>query len=318
MSKSSLKAPKISVVVPLMNEELNVKPLVESIEKALKGTNFEIILVDDGSTDDTIKNALALKNKKLKLVEFTRNFGQTSAMAAGIEYAKGEFIATMDGDMQNDPSDILPMLEKLEKEKLDILNGIRAKRKDGFILRKIPSKIANWLIRKVTKVHITDLGCSLKILRSEVAKKLDLFGELHRFIPIIASIYGAKIGEVAVKHHSRKFGETKYGLGRTFRVLSDLFLMVFFIKYRQKPMHLFGSLGIATGVLSFFMTIYLLVIKVLGGDIGGRPIFFVDILMILMSIQFITTGFLAELLMRTYFASDKSKPYIVKKVHEFK
>ena len=235
-----------------------------------------------------------------------------------IEYAEGEFIATMDGDMQNDPSDIVPMLKKLEKDNLDLLNGIRAKRKDGFILRKIPSKIANWLIRKVTKVSITDLGCSLKIFRSEMAKKLDLYGELHRFIPIIASIYGAKIGEVAVKHHSRKFGETKYGLSRTFRVLSDLFLMIFFIKYRQKPMHLFGTLGIGTAIISGFITAYLLVMKMLGADIGGRPLFFVDILLILMSIQFITTGFLSELLMRTYFASDKSKPYIVKKVHKFK
>lgn len=299
----------------MMNEEGNVKPLVLAIEKALKSVSYEIVLVDDGSTDSTVERILGLKNSKVKLVEFSRNFGQTSAMAAGIEYADGEFIATMDGDLQNDPSDILPMLKKLEKEGLDLLNGIRAKRQDGFILRKIPSFIANWLIRRVTKVSVTDLGCSLKIFRATMAKKLDLFGELHRFIPIIASIYGAKIGEVKVKHHSRKFGETKYGLSRTFKVLSDLFLMVFFIKYRQKPMHLFGTMGIGFGIVSFFITVYLLCQKLMGFDIGDRPLFFVDILLILMSMQFVTTGFLAELLMRTYFASDKSKPYIVKKVH---
>jgi len=297
---------------------LHVRPVVDAIAKALNAVSYELVLVDDGSIDKTVSNVIALKNPKIKLVEFSRNFGQTSAMAAGIEYAEGEFIATMDGDLQNDPSDIIPMLKKLEKEGLDLLNGIRAKRKDGFFLRKIPSMIANWLIRKVTKVSITDLGCSLKIFRSDMAKKLDLFGELHRFIPIIASIYGAKIGEVKVKHHSRQFGETKYGLGRTFKVLSDLFLMFFLIKYRQKPMHLFGIIGIGLGALSFFISMYLIGLKLMGFDIGGRPLFFIDILMIMMSIQFITTGFLAELLMRTYFATDKSKPYIVKKIHQAK
>jgi glycosyltransferase involved in cell wall biosynthesis len=234
-------------------------------------------------------------------------------LAAGIQYAAGDYIATMDGDLQNDPSDIPMMLERIQKDAADIIVGKRKKRQDGWILRKIPSKIANWLIRKATKVHISDLGCTLKVFKSDLAKKLDLYGELHRFIPILASMYGAKIVEVDVKHHARQFGQTKYGIDRTFRVISDLLLMLFLIRYRQKPMHLFGYIALVLLSFSAVITPYLFVEKLMGHDIGQRPLFFIDILFIMMAIQFITTGFIAELLMRTYY-TDTRKPYSISKI----
>jgi glycosyltransferase involved in cell wall biosynthesis len=302
---------KLSVVVPVMNEEENIKPLYKAVDSALSDLNYQLIFIDDGSIDSTIEEIKKLKQKAkhIKLIQFTRNYGQTSALAAGIEYSDGEFIATIDGDLQNDPKDILPMLKKLEKEKLDIVLGIRKKRQDNLFIRKIPSKIANWLIRKFTKVSVTDLGCTLKVFKASLAKKLDLYGELHRFIPIIASMHGAKIREVEVSHHSRKFGVTKYGIDRTVRVLSDLFLMIFFLRYRQRPMHLFGSIGLILMFISFVLSTYLGFLKLMGHDIGHRPLFFIDILAIIMSLQFITTGFIAELLMRTYYAADNKKPY---------
>lgn len=305
---------KLSVVIPVMNEEDNIKPLYEGIASALKGFKYQIVFVDDGSIDQTITKIRALKSKDVKLVTFARNYGQTSALAAGIEYSDGEFIATMDGDLQNDPKDIPAMLKKLEKEKLDIVLGIRKKRQDGLLLRKIPSKIANWLIRRFTKVSVTDLGCTLKVFKASLAKKLDLYGELHRFIPIIASMHGAKIAEVQVSHHARKHGVTKYGIDRTIRVVSDLFLMIFFLRYRQRPMHLFGSIGLILMLISGLISAYLVLEKIIGNDIGHRPIFFIDILLIMMSLQFITTGFIAELLMRTYYAADKKKPYNIASV----
>lgn len=310
-----MNKPLISIVVPVFNEEDNIGLLVKSIEEALSEVSFEILLVDDGSTDATIENILALKNPNIKLIEFSRNFGQTAAMAAGIEYANGEYIATIDGDLQNDPTDILKMLTKLQNEKLDLVVGIRAKRQDGFILRKIPSKIANFLIRKVLKVNITDIGCTLKVFKSKIAKKLDLYGELHRFIPIIASMYGAKIAEMPVKHHARQFGVSKYGIGRTFKVLSDLFTMTFLMKYRQKPMHLFGIIGFGLTGVGGLLVAYLLALKVMGMDIGNRPLFTISIFLLTAGIQLITTGFIAELIMRTYYATGSKKPYEIEKLH---
>jgi dolichol-phosphate mannosyltransferase len=189
--------------------------------------------------------------------------------------------------------------------------GRRANRQDGFILRKIPSKIANKIIRSTTKVHVSDYGCTLKLFRQSIAKKLDLYGELHRFIPVLSQIYGAKIAEMDVKHHPRRFGKSKYGIGRTLRVVSDLMLMLFFQKYRQRPMHLFGSLGIALMAIGMAIEFYLLCLKIMGQDIGQRPLFYVGIVLIITAVQLITTGFLAELIMRTYFESQHKKPYIV-------
>lgn len=314
---NSAETPDISIVIPIYNEEDNIFPLIEEIKKSLPNFRYEIIFVDDGSSDNSVEKIRSLKEGNIKLVKFTRNFGQTSAMAAGIEYAEGKYLAFLDGDLQNDPSDIPMMLKKLEDEKLDMVAGKRAKRKDGLLLRKIPSKIANRLIFSVSKLKVSDYGCTLKVMKTDIAKSLDLYGELHRFIPILASLNGAKIAEVDVKHHPRRFGVSKYGLSRTLRVASDLLLMAFFIKYRQKPMHLFGSLGLVSFGLGSLIEFYLLIVKMLGNDIGTRPLFFVGILLILGGIQLITTGFIAELLMRTYFKSSSSRPYSVLSVEKF-
>ena len=306
----------LSIVIPVYNEEQNIKPLMEEINKSLSGIEHEVIFVDDGSSDNTVGEIRNIKGANVKLVKFARNFGQTSAMAAGIEAAEGEFLAFLDGDLQNDPSDIPMMIQKLKDENLDMVAGRRAKRKDGFILRKIPSKIANRMIYGVSKIEVKDYGCTLKLMKTKLAKDIDLYGELHRFIPILASIRGARIAEVDVKHHPRRFGVSKYGLSRTLKVASDLLLMAFFIKYRQKPMHLFGSLGVLFLGVGGLAETYLLILKIMGESIGTRPLFFTGILFIIAGIQLITTGFLAELLMRTYFSSKNSRPYTVDSIEK--
>lgn len=306
---------ELSVVVPLFNEEDNINAMYDAVKSSLKGINHEIIFVDDGSFDDTIKNGLKIKDQNFKLIRFSRNYGQTSAMAAGIEHASGEYIATLDGDLQNDPSDIPAMLKKIKKEKLDLVAGRRNKRQDGLWLRKVPSLIANFLIRKTTGVYVSDYGCTLKVFKSEIAKKLELYGELHRFIPILASMYGAKIQEMPVKHHARQFGHSKYGISRTIRVISDLMLMLFFTKYRQKPMHLFGTIGQILLSISAVAFIYLMGIKLFGGDIGHRPLFIVTILLFITGVQFLSTGFIAELLTRVYYSNEKKKPYSISGIY---
>jgi len=305
---------KLSVVVPIMNEEENIEPLFKAIREALKDIDYELILVDDGSTDRSVEKMKELADKRTKILVFNHNFGQTQAMSAGIEHASGELIATIDGDLQNDPSDIPMMIEKLEKEGCDVVAGRRVKREDGLFLRKIPSKIANWIIRKTTKVYLNDYGCTLKVYRSDVAKNLGLYGELHRFIPVLAKMYGAKIIEVDVKHHPRVYGKSKYGLGRTFKVLSDLLLMVFMQKYKTKPMHLFGTFGIASFIVGAFINIYLFILKLLGENIGQRPLLILGFLLVIAGIQLITTGFIAELIMRTYYESQNKTPYIIKEI----
>ena len=303
---------KISVVVPLMNEEDNVKFLIEEVDKALKDFDYELILVDDGSTDNTVEEIKKHMNDKVKLVLLNRNYGQTSAMAAGIEVAEGDIIVTIDGDLQNDPSDIPMMIEKLN-EGYDVVAGIRAKRKDEPF-RKFLSKIANKIIRKVTGVHITDYGCTLKVFKKDVAKNLQLYGELHRFIPILAEMYGAKITEVPVKHHERKYGKSKYGFNRTFKVISDLMYLVFMQRFGQKPMHFFGTIGFIMFSLGILIDFYLFILKLFGENIGNRPLLTLGTMLILGGIQLITTGFLAEIMIRTYYESQGKKPYVVKKI----
>ena len=303
---------KISVVVPLMNEEDNVKYLIEEIEKALKDYDYELILVDDGSTDNTVNEIKKYMNDKTKLVLLNRNYGQTSAMAAGIEVASGDVIVTIDGDLQNDPRDIPMMIEKL-KEGYDVVAGIRAKRQDEPF-RKFLSKIANKIIRKVTGVNITDYGCTLKVFKKDVAKNLGLYGELHRFIPILASMYGAKITEVPVRHHERKYGQSKYGFNRTFKVISDLMYLVFMQRFGQKPMHFFGTIGFLMFSFGALIDFYLFILKLFGENIGERPLLTLGTMMILGGIQLITTGFLAEIMIRTYYESQGKKPYKIKEI----
>lgn len=307
---------RLSVIIPVYNEEQNITPMIEAVDTALESIDYELIFVDDGSSDGTVQSVIAHKKSNIKLVEFARNFGQTSAMAAGIAAAEGTYIALLDGDLQNDPADIPMMLKKMEDEELDVVAGRRANRQDGMVLRKIPSKIANWLIRKTTGVHISDYGCSLKVFKRDIAKNLGLYGELHRFIPILSKMNGAKIAEVDVRHHARQFGTSKYGIGRTFRVISDLLLMLFLLKYRQRPMHLFGMIALVMFALGSLIEFWLLLQKMMGEDIGGRPLFYVGILLLIMSVQFITAGFLSELIMRTYYESQNKKPYLVAKSYK--
>jgi len=305
---------KLSIVITLLNEEDNIAPLLENCHEALAGFDYEIILVDDGSTDDTVKNIKALANGRVKLLIFYKNYGQTTAMSAGIDYATGDYIIPMDGDLQNDAKDIPAMIEKLEKENWDVVAGYRENRQDGMFLRKVPSKIANSIIRNLTDVRIRDYGCTLKVFRKDIAKNLGLYGELHRFIPVLARLQGANITEMSVRHHARIHGVSKYGIGRTFKVISDLILMIFLQKYFQRPIHLFGPIGLGAFGLGVLINIYLLIVKLLGNDIGGRPLLILGITLLLGGIQLLTFGIIADILMRTYYESQGKKTYRVREV----
>jgi glycosyltransferase involved in cell wall biosynthesis len=309
---------ELSVVITVMNEEENIKPLLEAVRSALSNIDYEIILVDDGSADKTKQEILQHTDERTVLVELRKNYGQSTAMTAGIDHSHGRYVALLDGDLQNDPSDIPAMLELLKKEDWDVVAGNRKNRKDGFILRKIPSKIANALIRKMTGVYIKDYGCTLKVFRREIAEELGLYGELHRFIPVLAKLQGAKITQVDVKHHPRIHGKSKYGLNRTFKVMSDLVLMVFMRKYMQKPMHLFGPIGFVSFGIGVAINIYLLVLKLMGNDIGGKPLLILGLILLLGGIQFITIGIVADINVRTYFESQNKKTYTVRKIYQAK
>ena len=310
-----MNKPLLSVVITVYNEEDNIQPLLKATYAALSGMDYEVILVEDGSTDRTVAEVKKYANTRTKLVIFNRNYGQTTALAAGIDQATGEYIATMDGDLQNDPTDLPGMLQKAIGEEWDVVAGRRANRKDGFVLRKIPSKIANWIIRNSTNVHLKDYGCTLRVYKAEIAQNMGLYGELHRFIPVLAKQEGAKMTEVDVKHHPRIHGTSKYGLSRTFKVMSDLILMLFFQKYFQRPIHLFGGLGLLAFLLGGMINVYLLVLKILGEDIWGRPILILGFILILGGIQLITTGIISEIIVRTYFESQDKKTYRVKALY---
>ncbi len=306
--------PKLSVVVTVYNEEKNIRPLVEQITAALEGMNFEIVYVDDGSTDRTLAELRRIEHPALRVVELKKNYGQSLALMAGIDQAAGEYIATMDGDLQNDPSDIPAMLELAQNGGWDLVAGNRANRQDGMVLRKIPSQIANFIIRTSTDVHLKDYGCALKVFRGDLAKDLGLYGELHRFIPVLAHLEGARITQVDVKHHPRKYGASKYGLNRTVKVISDLLLMLFFKKYMQKPMHLFGNLGVLLFVAGLLINLYLLGLKIMGHDIWGKPLLLLGILLVIAGIQLVTIGIVIEIQMRTYFESQRKRPYKIRQI----
>ncbi len=306
---------KLSLVICVWNEEQNIKPLSEQIKSALNDYEFEAIFVDDGSTDNTRREIKKINDDRFILVELKRNYGQSSALQAGIDQAEGEFVVLLDGDLQNDPADIPMMLKMMEEDEWEMVAGVRANRKDGMFLRKVPSKIANYMIRKSTGIHMKDLGCTLKIFTKETIKSIHIYGELHRYIPALITFEGAtKITQVDVNHRSREFGESKYNLSRTTRVMSDLILMVFFKKYLQRPMHFFGTIGIATFGIGVLINFYMLILKVLGHDIWGKPLLLLGILLVMGGIQFVTIGIIAELQMRTYFESQNKKPYRVKRV----
>lgn len=306
---------KLSLVICVFNEEPNILPLANEIKTALKNIDFEAIFVDDGSTDKTRDEIRKIDDERFLLLELKRNYGQSSALQAGIDQAEGEYIALIDGDLQNDPADVPMMLKMIEEEDWDMVAGVRANRQDGMFLRKIPSKIANYMIRNATGIHMKDLGCTLKIFTSETIKNIHIYGELHRYIPALIALEGAtRITQVDVNHRPRQFGHSKYNIGRTTRVISDLILMVFFKKYMQRPMHFFGNIGIITLGVGAIINFYLLVLKILGHDIWGKPLLLLGILLVLGGIQFITTGIIAEVQMRTYFESQNKKPFRVKRV----
>ena len=308
----------LSVVIPLYQEGANVAPLLARVHEGLADYPgpWELICVDDGSTDDTVerlRDEAAQYGSHVRVIRMRRNFGQTAAMQAGINAVRGSFIATLDGDLQNDPADIPRMLEELQERDLDLLQGWRRLRHDDLV-RKFFSRVANRLIARVTGVNLHDYGCSLKVYRAEVIKRVKLFGEMHRFIPVwVAGVTSPRrIGEAVVTHQARQFGESKYGLSRTFRVVVDLLTVFFFLRFRARPAHFFGNIGIAFGVLGGLGMTWLGFVKfVLGEDIAGRPLLLISILFIVMSIQMLTTGVLSELLARTFFESSGREAYHV-------
>ncbi len=309
---------ELSVVITVRDEEDNIKPLLESVLSALQGINYEVIMVDDGSTDRTKQQVLEWADDRTLLIELRKNYGQSTAMTAGIDYSRGKYIALLDGDLQNDPTDIPAMLALLKKEDWDVVAGNRKNRKDGFLLRKVPSRIANALIRRLTGVHIRDYGCTLKVFKREIAEELGLYGELHRFIPVLAKIQGASITQVDVNHHPRLHGKSKYGINRTFKVMSDLVLLIFMRKYMQKPMHLFGTIGFISFGIGLLINLYLLVWKLMGHDIWNRPLLILGLILVLGGIQFITIGIIADINVRTYFESQNKKTYTIRKIYHAK
>lgn len=304
----------LSVVVPLYNEEDNAVLLTQKIHESLVGYQYQIIYIDDFSTDGTKRVVKQMQDPKVHLIELKKNYGQSLALAAGIDYASGDYIITMDGDLQNDPSDIPQMLSHAIHEDYDVVTGIRQKRKDSLV-KKIPSKIANILVRRVTKLDIKDNGCALKVFTKDIAKDLNLYGEMHRFITLLAHLEGAQIKQVPVKHHARHAGVSKYGLERVFKVVADMMLLLFIRKYFQRPIHLFGIVGFLMILLGVLINMYLLVVKLgLGEDIGTRPLLMFGMMFILAGIQLFTIGIVMELLIRTYYESQKKRPYRIKKV----
>lgn len=312
----------LSIIVPVFNEEENLQLLVDSI-LSIVGTlekSFEVILVDDGSSDKTpiLLKEICENTPNIIGVKFRRNYGQTAAMAAGFNRARGEVIISLDGDLQNDPSDIPNLLAKIE-EGYDVVSGWRKDRQDDLVSRKIPSMIANKIISNMTGVKLHDYGCSLKAYRSEIAKEISLYGELHRFIPALAGIEGAKIVEIPVNHHSRKFGKSKYNILRTFKVILDLMTVVFLRKFITRPLHMFGRMGLASLFIGVIINIYLIIDKfIFAEDIGTRPLLMLGVLLILTGIQLISSGIIAEILIRTYYESQKKQIYKIKETYSYK
>ncbi len=305
----------ISIVIPAYNEEDNIPILYEKLKGVLErlGREYEIIFVDDGSVDRTWERLkeIAEKDQRVKLIRFRKNYGQTAAMYAGFQHATGEVIITLDADLQNDPEDIPMLLQKLE-EGYDIVSGWRRDRKDPFLSRRLPSMIANWIISKVTGVELHDYGCTLKAYRADIIKRLELYGDMHRFLPALTKRFGAKITEIPVRHHPRFYGKSKYGIGRTIRVILDIFLVKFLNEYINKPMYVFGTLGFILLSLGLLALFYLVFLKLfLDQDIGRRPLLILSVLFILAGIQLISTGVIAELLVRIYYRTKEDKPFVV-------
>ncbi len=310
--------PELSVVIPLLDEAPNVEALYRELTETLEGwgRTFEVVLVDDGSTDETfeILSRLHGADPRLRVIQLRRNFGQTAAFAAGFAHARGRIIATADGDLQNDLRDIPRMVRKLE-EGYDIVCGWRKARKDHWLSRRLPSLIANALISGATGVRLHDYGCSLKIFRAEVVKSIRLYGEMHRFIPAIASEQGVRIAEVVVNHRPRRHGRSKYGISRTVRVILDLATVKFLLSYSTRPLQIFGLVGLLMGVAGTLITGWLGYIRLFGGQaIGDRPLLLLGILLLFTGLQLVTLGLLAEMQARTYHESQGKPTYYIRKL----
>jgi glycosyltransferase involved in cell wall biosynthesis len=310
----------LSVVIPIYNEAKNVEKLYEKLEEVLSklDKSYEVLLVDDGSTDGTTDELTEIhkRNSKYKVIQFRRNYGQTAAISAGFDYALGDVIVTIDADLQNDPKDIPKILKKIE-DGYDVVSGWRKERKDPFLTRIIPSKVANWLISILAGIHLHDYGCTLKAYSKDVAKNVQLYGEMHRYIPALASWIGINVTEVPVSHHERRFGKSKYGLSRTPRVILDLITLKFLLSYSTRPIQIFGSLGIITGFTGFLIALYLSYLRlILRQPIGDRPLLLLAVLLIFLGFQFISMGLLGELVVRTYHESQNKPIYFVKKIFD--
>jgi len=311
-------SPEVSIVIPLFNEENNVLPLYESLCGAMgeEGWTWEVIFVDDGSADATFEmlQKLHLRDERVRVVRLRRNFGQTAALAAGFDLARGDVIVSMDGDLQNDPQDIPALVRKLD-EGYDVVSGWRVHRQESFWRRRLPSQVANWLISKTTGVHLHDYGCTLKSYRAEVIKELRLYGEMHRFIPALLGGNGARIAEMPVGHHPRKHGASKYGLSRTLQVLFDLVTVKFWLSCLASPLRFFGLMGLATSTLGLAVCFYLAALKLFWGHtLSERPLLLLGILLLVIGIQFLGVGILAEIQIRTYHESSKKATYTIREI----
>ena len=307
---------ELSIAVPLFNEEQSVPLLHQRIVEAVEpmGVEFELLFVDDGSSDTTfaVAEQLALRDPRLRVIKFRRNCGQTPAMAAGIDHARGRIIVTMDGDLQNDPRDIPMLVAKLEED-YDLVAGWRMKRQDKLVTRKIPSRIANWLIGKITGIPIRDNGCSLKAYRASVMRHVPLYSEMHRFIPIYAAWAGARVTEIPVEHHARTMGKSKYGLSRTLKVVFDLMTIKFMASYQTKPIYVFGSFGMLAFAISILSGLYAVFLKIFHkADFVQTPLPILSIVMFAVGVQFLLMGLLAEMLVRTYHESQAKRIYSVR------
>ena len=313
------QSPEISVVVPLLNEQDNIGPLYEQITETLTDVyDYEIIFVDDGSSDNSfdILAKLQKPDARIRVICFRKNFGQTAALSAGFAHARGKVIVAIDADLQNDPADIPEMIAKLD-EGFDVVSGWRKKRHDNAVTRLLPSKIANWLISRITGVKLHDYGCTLKVYRREVLEEIKLYGEMHRFIPALASWSGARIAEMPVNHRPRTAGKTKYGLGRTLKVVLDLITVKFLGSFSTKPIYIFGGLGLASGI-GAIASGWIVVYQKIENDfaMNRNPLLVLTALLITATIQFILMGLLAELLVRTYHESQNRPTYVIKEILE--
>ncbi len=315
----------LTIVVPVYNEVENVRPLLDEITQALapEKLDYEVLFVDDGSSDGSfaLLQQLAEEDDHVVVIKFRRNHGQTAAFAAGFDYAQGKYIVTIDADRQNDPADIPLMIAKLE-DGYDVVNGWRQNRQDAFLVRKVPSFIANRLIARASNVQLHDRGCSLRLFRAEVTQELNLYGEMHRFIPEMVNNAGFTMAEVPVNHRPRVAGESKYGISRTFRVIVDLMTVVFLRNYGDRPMHLFGMLGLIMSGLGGLTLFYLLLVKIWAGisggwvgfqaeEIGSRPLLSLGIMLVVLGVQFLVMGLIAELIVRVYYEAQDKPIYFI-------